>query len=218
MRPITKFLWRPFMGDLGMWGTSRRFLVSTVGTYCSYCEVPLGVDLPIEHKAPKSDFFNFDNRYGNFLLACSACNSWKGARPDIDAARSFYAAYGGSLTGLDPDDPVNAYWLSLATMVWPDRLAGFAWDVGQIPPQLADFLGYPDDTLGLLTYSLSSTSAEALADEGLLRFGAGEGADAPWARELEQAVWVAPSAGLPAVQRERVLNTIQVLNLNYYNP
>ena len=219
MRPISKFLWRKFSGDAGVWGTCRQFLVSTIGTYCSYCEVPLAVDLPIEHKAPKRDFYDYANRYGNFLLCCSACNSFKGAHPSRAEGQRFYRDHKKDLKGVDPDDAGAAYWLSLATMVWPDRLEGtFAWDVPRPPDALVTLVGYPDRTFGMFSYQWGTTTPAALAASGLLRFArGGGGAKSAWAKTPQTAVWVYPSLACTNVLLERVKNTIQTLNLNYAN-
>jgi hypothetical protein len=55
-------------------------LIRRLGEYCSYCEVPLGASLAIEHILAKSFDFSQETRWENFLLACVNCNSTKGTR------------------------------------------------------------------------------------------------------------------------------------------
>ena len=58
------------------YGDMRIDLISRIGEYCSYCEVPLGVSLAIEHMLSKSMSLN-DIDWNNSLLACTNCNSHK---------------------------------------------------------------------------------------------------------------------------------------------
>ncbi|MDC0708743.1 HNH endonuclease signature motif containing protein [Stigmatella sp. ncwal1] len=59
------------------YGYWRPSLVQRLGEYCSYCEVPLGVNLAVEHKNPKSNPSVDPDDWGNLLLACTNCNSHK---------------------------------------------------------------------------------------------------------------------------------------------
>ena len=58
------------------YGDLRIDLISRIGEYCSYCEVPLGVSLAIEHMLSKSWSIN-EIDWDNSLLACTNCNSHK---------------------------------------------------------------------------------------------------------------------------------------------
>jgi uncharacterized protein (TIGR02646 family) len=54
-------------------------LVARIGKYCSYCERSLS-NAAIEHKRPRKWHPILECDWDNFLLACSNCNSTKGAR------------------------------------------------------------------------------------------------------------------------------------------
>ncbi len=58
-------------------------LVYNFGEYCSYCEIPRRPErrLDIEHRAAKSQFPFLFVLWGNFLLACSQCNTTKWSSP-----------------------------------------------------------------------------------------------------------------------------------------
>jgi len=79
---------------------ARGYLIFAFGPYCSYCEIPLGASLAVEHKFPKSKNEFQETNWANFLLACPNCNSRKGSKeqdavlfPD-DAARWFHPGPG----------------------------------------------------------------------------------------------------------------------------
>lgn len=57
---------------------SRRYLIDTIGEYCSYCERLIPASLAVEHVSPKSANPNLELSWSNFLLACTNCNSTKG--------------------------------------------------------------------------------------------------------------------------------------------
>jgi len=72
---------------------SRRYLIDRIGEYCSYCESKILTSLAVEHVQPKSAKPHLKLEWSNFLLACTNCNSIKGAKeieltnyvwPDID--------------------------------------------------------------------------------------------------------------------------------------
>lgn len=102
---------------------ARRDLVSAIGGYCSYCELPLSSSLAIEHRLPKSWFPDSMLSWDNFLLACPICNSIKNNSPDqnydgtyqqTDAAaaalQTYYAwpnLYAQWVTGVIPLFPVT---------------------------------------------------------------------------------------------------------------
>ncbi|MFL5664976.1 MAG: HNH endonuclease [Ktedonobacteraceae bacterium] len=60
-------------------------LIQRLGEYCSYCEVPLGANLAIEHVLPKTRNLNEENAWSNFLLSCINCNSSKGSKEILRA-------------------------------------------------------------------------------------------------------------------------------------
>lgn len=63
---------------------ARRDLIKNIGQYCSYCEMPLGAALAVEHTLPKEWFPRASIEWANFLLACPICNSIKSDKPSID--------------------------------------------------------------------------------------------------------------------------------------
>jgi hypothetical protein len=62
----------------------RPHLVGRLGEYCSYCEIPLGVNLAVEHKQPKADSKVDAGDWDNLLLACTNCNSRKSSKGATD--------------------------------------------------------------------------------------------------------------------------------------
>lgn len=82
------------------YGDLRIDLIARIGEYCSYCEVPLGVNLAIEHMLSKSFAIN-EIDWNNSLLACTNCNSHK-----KDAT-------------LSEGDLANYYWPSIASLLAP---------------------------------------------------------------------------------------------------
>lgn len=63
---------------------ARRELIQRMGEYCSYCEMHLDASLAVEHVQPKKPpgataaMPERELEWGNFLLACTNCNSSKG--------------------------------------------------------------------------------------------------------------------------------------------
>lgn len=224
MRPLDKYLWRKFSGDAGMYGTARQMMISTIGTYCAYCEVPLSVSMPIEHKVAKSSFPSYDNKYCNFVLACSACNSFKGAHPDGAEGKAFYQQIKSII-----DPPVNwsdnavQYWCALLTMVWPDVMRGKGKDCPPLAKGLANVVGLsqPDWTYNLFSYVRETKSAAELVAAGYMRLRSGEKTTDAWAQAPQDRVWVYPNAayiGGSLILTQRVTTTILTMNLNYSNP
>jgi hypothetical protein len=62
---------------------ARRDLIGRLGEYCSYCEMQLDASLAVEHVQPKKPpgakaaLPERELAWGNFLLACTNCNSTK---------------------------------------------------------------------------------------------------------------------------------------------
>lgn len=57
---------------------SRRYLIDTIGEYCSYCERNILTSLAVEHLQPKTHNGHLELVWSNLLLACTNCNSTKG--------------------------------------------------------------------------------------------------------------------------------------------
>lgn len=72
---------------------ARRELIQRMGEYCSYCEMHLDASLAVEHVQPKKPpgataaMPERELDWGNFLLACTNCNSSKG---DTDVVLADY--------------------------------------------------------------------------------------------------------------------------------
>lgn len=72
---------------------ARRELIQRLGEYCSYCEMHLDASLAVEHVQPKKPpgatvaMPERELDWGNFLLACTNCNSSKG---DTDVVLADY--------------------------------------------------------------------------------------------------------------------------------
>ncbi len=82
MRPVNKDV-QPLKPDGSIatftaYSQSRRYLIDTIGEYCSYCERPIPANLAVEHVSPKSHNPHLELLWSNFLLACTNCNSTKG--------------------------------------------------------------------------------------------------------------------------------------------
>lgn len=86
---------------------ARGELIDRLGEYCSYCEMPLGASLAVEHAQPKTKNPDLELSWDNFLLGCVNCNSTKGDKdvllddyywPDRDnTIRAFEYLKGGIL-------------------------------------------------------------------------------------------------------------------------
>ncbi len=72
------------------YGNARRDLVNRLGEYCSYCEMHLDTSLAVEHIIPKTHFPHLELAWSNFLLACTNCNSTKGAEPESGDLSPYY--------------------------------------------------------------------------------------------------------------------------------
>lgn len=75
--------------DFEKYGRARRYLIDTIGPFCSYCEQHLCI-VPVEHIDPKFHHPNKEVDWENFLLACTNCNSTKGDTNINDTNRSDY--------------------------------------------------------------------------------------------------------------------------------
>lgn len=63
------------------YGDAARYLRDRLGRFCSYCERKIPVNLAVEHVVPKSQKPELEKDWGNFLLACTNCNSQKRDKP-----------------------------------------------------------------------------------------------------------------------------------------
>jgi len=82
MRPVDKDA-QPLKDDgtvatFNTYQQSRRYLIDTIGEYCSYCERPILTSLAVEHIQPKTHNGHLELVWSNLLLACTNCNSTKG--------------------------------------------------------------------------------------------------------------------------------------------
>lgn len=78
MRPVVR---GPDPGPFTKYGDALPALRERMGWFCSYCERKLPVSLAVEHVRPKSVEDHLELTWDNFLLACTNCNSVKGATP-----------------------------------------------------------------------------------------------------------------------------------------
>lgn len=78
MRPVQRGT-SPQQTDFSDYSDAKRFLVSRLGHYCSYCERPVLTNLAVEHIQPKGlpAYKALEGRWENFLLGCVNCNSTK---------------------------------------------------------------------------------------------------------------------------------------------
>lgn len=101
MRPVRRNS-SPIAGDYDDYTDARTDLVSRLGSgwsdgihlasYCSYCERPISTGLAVEHIEPKKGPHgkpHLKGRWENFLLACTNCNSTKGAKQVVFSALYF---------------------------------------------------------------------------------------------------------------------------------
>lgn len=93
MRPVDKDA-QPLRADgtvitFNTYQQSRRYLIDTIGEYCSYCERPILTSLAVEHLQPKTHNGHLELVWSNLLLACTNCNSTKG-HTDVVVADYFW--------------------------------------------------------------------------------------------------------------------------------
>ncbi len=69
------------------YGHWRKELISRIGEYCAYCNMPINQTLSVEHVVPKNPILGLPEgsllSWGNMLLACVPCNGTgaKGNKP-----------------------------------------------------------------------------------------------------------------------------------------
>ena len=78
MRPVRRGA-SPQTGDFNDYTEAKPYLISRLGSYCSYCERRINTQLAVEHIQPKalSVYAHRIGDWSNFLLACVNCNSTK---------------------------------------------------------------------------------------------------------------------------------------------
>ena len=62
------------------YGDAFNYLIDRIGSYCSYCEIPMEIGLAVEHIQPKYLNPAIETEWSNFLLCCPSCNSRKGKK------------------------------------------------------------------------------------------------------------------------------------------
>ena len=91
---------------------ARKDLIDRLGQYCSYCEMKLDANLAVEHVQPKSLYSALELDWGNFLLACTNCNSTKNDQdvelnnyywPDLDNTFLVFIYLQGGLVYANPN-------------------------------------------------------------------------------------------------------------------
>lgn len=111
--------------ELGQYTNAHHDLISTVGYYCSYCGIPVGIGVHVEHKLPKLSYPDRAVLWDNFLLACDNCNSSKGEKPSrLTGAAKANPVYNvplpplpGALPAPTETQIANG---SLSAYIWPD--------------------------------------------------------------------------------------------------
>lgn len=68
---------------------ARDDLIGRLGSYCSYCEMRVTDGIDVEHVMPKALAPELRASWGNFVLACTPCNSMK-SRRQTTARRNGY--------------------------------------------------------------------------------------------------------------------------------
>ncbi|MBS4095552.1 MAG: HNH endonuclease [Sulfuricella sp.] len=78
MRPVRRGK-SPQAMDFDPYDAAKPFLISRLGSYCSYCERRIATQLAVEHIQPKGlpAYSHLIGRWDNYLLACVNCNSTK---------------------------------------------------------------------------------------------------------------------------------------------
>lgn len=78
MRPICRGA-SPQPDDFNPYNKAQSFLISRLGSYCSYCERRIATQLAVEHIQPKglTKYAELIGRWDNYLLGCVNCNSTK---------------------------------------------------------------------------------------------------------------------------------------------
>lgn len=202
MRPVTKQQVTQYNAD--DYDVMRRYLFENLGAYCSYCEQPISNDSAVEHKVPKSvsrGFPAYQVQWRNLLLGCQSCNSAKSVTPDKNNVANH--------NNLSTE---RWYMATLGLWVWPDSTPA---KPGQPAPPV-------DESYQLFTPLRQQYTQVQLVAAGLVR-APWVNVPPAWATAPATMVWITPNDTYinaqpnAAALRQRVLNTIQGLNLNLYN-
>jgi hypothetical protein len=109
-----------------VYGSARLDMISALGQYCSFCEMPVGdSSLAIEHMLPKSAFLNLAVLTANFLLACPVCNSKKSNNPVSQTplgGGAPFITYQWPINWSTPLIPSVPVGMALKPASWPDYL------------------------------------------------------------------------------------------------
>ncbi len=225
MRPIDKTGWRRLTIEGDAYGTARQMLLTTTGYYCAYCESPLGVDMPVEHKAAKSDadrqagFPDQATKYSNLVLACSACNASKSSHPNQQDGIDWLKV---RLPTLRNPDGIDLLYGALAAYAWPDVCKANS-DAPPVPDRLKPIYSGKDETFRLFRYVRDTKSQTDLVRENVLRLSLAEAAS-DWAKVKQNMIWVYPNETYINQQPDsafllaRVQNTLKMLTLNFSYP
>ncbi len=207
MRP----LWKPYPEVRGgvpeEYDAWRHALLDTLGSYCAYCESPVTNDTAVEHKAAKKEasqkseggFPHRQTDWVNLVVACGACNSAKGAHPDVQDAR------GVAQRGEDLYHAVMNHW------AWPDFCPN--------PPRRQPYQPPKQQAYQLFSYEYSAQSQAMLRQRDLHLPESEEIEHAHFTRATDQ-LWVIPNeryiSGLPQQDsaRAKAKRTISTLKLN----
>lgn len=97
MRPVYRGPVPAYQGSRGSYaqvseeyGFYMKSLIQRLGEYCSYCEVPLGANLAVEHIISKSSAPQYETTWNNFVLACPNCNSTKSDNVTVSNINDYY--------------------------------------------------------------------------------------------------------------------------------
>ncbi len=104
MRPVVRGSWpldaEGEQKNFAQYQNARKDLIDRLGAYCSYCEMQLDASLAVEHIQPKDSHPSKALHWNNFLLACTHCNSTKGAK-NIDLNDYLWPDWDNTFRALD---------------------------------------------------------------------------------------------------------------------
>jgi uncharacterized protein (TIGR02646 family) len=126
MRPVRRNA-SPQAVDFEPYSAAKYGLIARLGSYCSYCERRVEVNLAVEHIQPKGlpAYAGLIGRWENFLLACVNCNSAKRDQdvvlaqvllPDRDNTFVAFAYSKDGKVGPAPGLPAHLAGIAVATL------------------------------------------------------------------------------------------------------
>jgi len=93
-------------------------LMDNLGSFCSFCEIPVLSDFDVEHVAPKSQYPSYSILWENLLISCKPCN--QGGAKGENPTRSFVVS--DWLNDVEPTDESGYYdEIRKRHYIWPDR-------------------------------------------------------------------------------------------------